>query len=75
MREQHVHLVFSELLVRRADHLIELNHIQGLVLIEVTRIENFRWGQLSRSDGEIQLVQDVVKVHFLETYEHLLVTD
>ena len=66
VREEDVDFVLLEGLEGGGDNLIELDDIQGIIVVHVGPLKHFLSGQLAGGDGQLQLVQDVVKVDLLE---------
>ena len=53
------------------DEFVEFDDIQGLVLVEVRRLEDLLWRELASRDRQVQLMQNVVSMDLLEEYGEL----
>ena len=66
VREENVDLVLLKGLEGGGDNFVELDDIQDIVLVHVGPLKHLLSGQLPRGYGQLELVQDVIKVDLLE---------
>ena len=72
VREENVDFVLLKGLEGGGDNLVELDDIQGIILVHVGPLKHLLSGQLPRGYGQLELVQDVIKVDLLEGDGELL---